>query len=77
MVSFEIENILMNTESTHDRQLFRIIHIAIKCCLKCNLKTVKVKLQKPILTRKLKDLMETTLSTLGLVLVLGQVFLTK
>ena len=28
---------LMNTESTHDRQLFRIIHIAIKCCLKCNL----------------------------------------
>ena len=28
---------LMNAESTHDRQLFRIIHIAIKCCLKCNL----------------------------------------
>ena len=28
---------LMNTESTHDRKLFRIIHIAIKCCLKCNL----------------------------------------
>ena len=23
--------------STHDRQLFRISHIAIKCCLKCNL----------------------------------------
>ena len=40
-------------------------------------KTVKVKLQKPTLTRKLKDLMETTLSTLGLVLVLGQVFVTK
>ena len=29
--------LLMNTESTLDRQLFRIIHIAIKCCLKCNL----------------------------------------
>ena len=28
---------LMNTESTHDRQLFRIVHIAIKCCRKCNL----------------------------------------
>ena len=28
---------LMNTESTHNGQLFRIIHIAIKCCLKCNL----------------------------------------
>ena len=28
---------LMTTESTHDGQLFRIIHIAIKCCLKCSL----------------------------------------
>ena len=28
---------LMNIESTHDRPLFGIVHIAIECCPKCNL----------------------------------------